>query len=220
MRCNITVKENENDEIEELESFELDLDDLDVILGLLKQKGDINNCLKNCSNNGKCKSDSNNTIKCFCNEHFAGVDCSFDTRPCSSKQCLNNGKCVEVDATSFECNCSGNYVGNRCQFLRNDICANKTCSSHGYCYFSEEDTKVKCKCFKYYTGENCEIEANEIKQIKETIKITTIIALVVIFLTVAFFIILDMCGKFEKKKVESSKKIHKKMYKLVYVNKS
>lgn len=215
-KCKIKVNEEEIDYYEEDEIYELDLNETDLVLGLIRKNTDLNICLKNCSHNGKCIFAANNSFQCLCQQNFTGNDCSFNKNLCSRKQCMNGGECIEKNLTSFECFCNKFYYGNRCQFFKNDLCENKTCSSQGYCFFDSKTLNIKCKCFKYYSGENCEISDAEIIFIKTTIKISTIVAIVMIILFFLFILFLDCIGIIIKKK--KTKRHEKIIYKPIYIN--
>jgi hypothetical protein len=127
---------------------------------------DINACLINCSNQGVCKF-INITYICGCNANFIGKSCQTDERPCShSNKCLNNSTCINsLDLTSFTCQCpkNGPFYGQYCENVKN-LCENETCSSHGYCTQSQNETK--CKCFTGFKGDRCEIESNSVNVVK------------------------------------------------------
>lgn len=213
--CKIKVNEEETDENEEDDIFELDLNQTFVVLGLIRENIDLNVCLNNCSNNGRCISVSNSSFECLCQQNFTGNDCSYNKNLCSRKQCLNGGECIEKNLTSFECRCKENYSGYRCEILKNDLCENKTCSSQGYCFIDQKTSKVKCKCFKYYSGENCEIREAEIEIVKITIKISTIVAIVVIILFFCFILFLDCVAVMKKTETKKQKRI---VFKPIYIN--
>ncbi|CAF1005187.1 unnamed protein product [Brachionus calyciflorus] len=147
--------------------------DIKMIIILMKSKYDLNDCLSNCSGNGKCKKVNNLKFKCECFENFAGSNCAINTLPCWSNPCLNNGTCInDILNSSFTCNCQNDlYFGLNCE-LKKDICFNETCSKNGYCY--EEKNKATCKCFGKYTGEKCQYESSEMLIIKNTIRISSI----------------------------------------------
>lgn len=72
--------------------FEENLNLIHYILAIPGQ--DLEGCLVNCSNNGKC-SYKNEKFKCICNENFFGPMCEFFSNKmiCQlSKPCRNNGK--------------------------------------------------------------------------------------------------------------------------------
>ena len=141
---------------------------------------DINACLSNCTNRGTCKLVSNQTYICVCNEYFQGKLCQTNKSPCltQSNKCLNNGKCINSwNLTSFSCECLPNapFYGQYCENMKN-LCENVTCSSHGYCTQSINETK--CKCYKGYEGETWGIESISVKVVKTIQWTTTIICIV------------------------------------------
>lgn len=83
-----------------------------IVLNLLKMESqDMNGCLSNCTNVGKCNVDASGKFVCKCNEHYTGDDCSKDTRACSSSPCKNNATCIEVTnegnmSNTYSCSCS------------------------------------------------------------------------------------------------------------------
>jgi hypothetical protein len=154
------------------------------ILNILQSDSDITACLANCSNQGLCKLDPQ-TFKyiCECNANFMGKSCQTDKRPCSqSNKCRNNGTCINLqDLTSSSCQCpeNGPFYGQYCENTIN-LCENVTCSSHGNCIQSQNETK--CKCYNGYEGDNCEIEGNTVKKVKYTQWSATIICIVCIII--------------------------------------
>ncbi|CAF0864145.1 unnamed protein product, partial [Brachionus calyciflorus] len=140
-------------------------DDIRVMLNLLDSKGDLNDCLTNCSGHGQCKLISNFKFICECFENYAGSNCALNTLPCWSNPCLNNGTCINnLTDSSYTCNCQKDfYFGNNCE-LKKNVCVNETCSNNGNCY--DENNKAKCECFSEYFGDRCESESNELKIIK------------------------------------------------------
>jgi hypothetical protein len=152
------------------------------LLNILQSNNDISACLANCSNQGTCKLDQQ-TLKyiCECNANFKGKSCQTDERPCSqANNCLNNGTCINsLNLTSSSCQCpeNGLFYGQYCENMRN-LCENKTCSFHGYCTQSQNETK--CKCYNGYEGDDCEIESNTVKVVKNVQWTTTIICIICI----------------------------------------
>jgi hypothetical protein len=156
--------------------------DLDEILfALSNTTHDLNECLINCSNRGKCLllNKDQNVYGCICDEDFyAGKSCQIDLRPCSqSSQCLNNGTCINTHLNntckwivpvefSFECICGSNFYGKYCE-LRKEYSSKEMCSSHGrVSSLDDSNGKYKCKCHVDYSGEKCEIEDTMIKIVK------------------------------------------------------
>jgi hypothetical protein len=118
---------------------------------------------------------------CECDAIFLGKSCQTDKRLCfRSNKCLNNGTCINsLDLTSFTCQCpqNGPYYGQYCENMRN-LCENVTCSLHGKCTQSHNETK--CKCNRGYEGDACDKELYEVKKVKYTQWTTTIICIICI----------------------------------------
>ena len=57
-----------------------------------------------------------------------------------------------------------------------NLCENVTCSFHGYCIASKNQTK--CKCYNGFEGENCELELNLVKIVRYVQWTTTIICII------------------------------------------
>ena len=75
------------------------------------------------------------------------------------------GTCKFNPSTSlgFDCTCQNLYYGEHCEYKTN-ICANETCSTHGYCL--DVGRRALCKCFYGYEGELCEIKSDKLKKIE------------------------------------------------------
>ncbi len=67
-----------------------------------------------------------------------------------------------------------------------NLCENVTCSSHGNCIQSQNQTK--CKCFNGFEGDKCEIESNSVKVVKSVQWLSTTICIVTISLLWLIFI--------------------------------
>ncbi|RNA13748.1 eyes shut -like protein [Brachionus plicatilis] len=154
------------------------------ITELFTLKIDINNCLLNCSNNGKCRLNSESKFVCECFDDFIGDRCQHNTRPCYLNRCRNNATCIENSLNkTYSCECftesnqTSLYYGTYCE-KKIDVCSNETCSNHGYC--KEENNEPKCSCFYMYSGDKCEKESEELKKNKMIVKTTTIIAIIVV----------------------------------------
>ncbi|CAF1132907.1 unnamed protein product [Brachionus calyciflorus] len=161
---------------------------------------EMNDCLKNCSGNGKCKLINNIKYGCECNENYAGSSCEINILPCWSNPCKNNGSCINnLNNRTYTCECFRPikeiilFYGQNCE-LKKDICENETCSNNGKCY--DIENKAECKCFSKYYGERCENESNEMKAIKSTIKITSILAIIVLSLFFLTIICIDISNLF------------------------
>ncbi|CAF0782179.1 unnamed protein product [Brachionus calyciflorus] len=195
---------------------------LDLIVNLFSLNVDLNDCLSNCSGNGICQVLDNFKFKCKCFENYAGSSCELKALPCSSNPCLNNGSCIDdTFGKKYSCNClfdinrTSLYYGKNCEYKRN-VCQNETCSNNGICY--DIKNEAKCKCFSKYHGDKCQEESFEIKAIKFTIRITSIIALIIIFLFLIAFILTDILSLIfcVKKKTVRFKQTYRE--KFIYVN--
>ncbi|CAF1040129.1 unnamed protein product, partial [Brachionus calyciflorus] len=162
-----TITENIMTLLKSNESFfYFDDKNLKKIVELITSKIDVNYCIQNCSNNGKCKVLDSLKYVCECNENYVGSTCQYKTLPCSSNPCLYNGTCENILLeNSYKCECLKDknqneiYYGQNCEFKSNP-CQNETCSNNGYCFDSENN--AKCKCFSMFSGEKCEIKSKEI----------------------------------------------------------
>ncbi|CAF0853744.1 unnamed protein product [Brachionus calyciflorus] len=197
------------------------------LLNILTSQSDINDCLTNCSNNGKCNHDSIlDKFFCVCNENYFGSSCKIDLRPCSSNPCLNNGTCSNIkgDKTlNYECQCYGDYYSGRNCEVKIDVCLNETCSNKGQCF--DLNHTPKCKCFSMYSGDRCEIESNNLKIIKNVIKLSSIIAIIILNIFYGLCLISDITSAFcnakkmnRKKNKNDPENINYKRYKFVYIN--
>ncbi|RNA17391.1 eyes shut -like protein [Brachionus plicatilis] len=174
--------------------FEMNQINIEKITELFTLKIDINNCLLNCSNNGKCRLNSESKYVCECVDDFIGDRCQHNTRPCYLNRCRNNATCIENSLNKiYSCECftennqTSLYYGIYCE-KKIDVCSNETCSNHGYC--KEENNAPICVCFYMYSGDKCENESEELKKNKMIVKTTTIIAIIVL---ISFFIIILCC---------------------------
>ena len=195
-------------------------------LELLSSNYDMSMCIVNCTNRGSCVFDLlNNKYKCACSQHYSGLSCQSDSRACSLNPCLNNGTCVDVNSNTttnrsssgFSCECQKEYSGVYCQNKIN-ICANETCSGNGYC--EDIDNKPKCKCFNMYEGENCNIQSSQLIAIKAFIKMSSILAIIVIICFYLVILLMDLFKYFIKRsKVKKPKKSKKnKKIKQQFIN--
>ncbi|CAF1117724.1 unnamed protein product [Brachionus calyciflorus] len=171
-----------------------------ALTNLMTSNIEMNDCLKNCSGNGKCMLINNIKYGCECNENYAGSSCEINILPCWSNPCKNNGSCINnLINRTYTCECFRPikeiilYYGQYCE-LKKDICENETCSNNGKCY--DIENKAECKCFSKYYGERCENESNEMKAIKSTIKITSIVAIIVLSLFFLTLICIDISNFF------------------------
>ena len=150
---------------------------------------DLNGCLANCTNNGRCVISSNERLVCVCNQNFTGGSCDVNIKACSKNPCLNDGECIEMSNSTYKCDCKQNYFGANCE-SKIDLCLNETCSGHGVCY--DNSSSVSCKCFSNYNGEKCESENSYLVLLVKIIKTSTIIAIVSIGLFYAIFLLMDL----------------------------
>ncbi|CAF1002339.1 unnamed protein product [Brachionus calyciflorus] len=111
-----------------------------ALTNLMTSNIEMNDCLKNCSGNGKCKLVNNIKYGCECNENYAGSSCEINTLPCWSDPCKNNGSCINnLNNRTYTCECFRPikeiilFYGQNCE-LKKDICENETCSNNGICY--------------------------------------------------------------------------------------
>ncbi|CAF1058555.1 unnamed protein product, partial [Brachionus calyciflorus] len=179
---------------------------LQIIIEIISTNTDVNDCIQNCSNNGKCKIINNSKYVCECNKNYVGSACQYKTLPCSSNPCLNNGLCEDnLSENNFKCQClkgkneSEIYYGQYCEFKRN-VCQNETCSNNGYCF--DNDNTAKCKCFSMFSGEKCETKSNEMIAVESVIKTSSIIAILFIFLAYIFVLLNDILHCFGKNKIK------------------
>jgi hypothetical protein len=189
---------------------------------------DITGCLVNCSNHGVCQMNFETLrFECICEDFYQGTACQTDIRPCSIKdQCLNDGKCKNLMSfdqnykmLNYECECVGIYEGKRCESIKN-VCQNETCSKNGYCY--NYNQTAMCKCFLDYEGNKCENVTFRLKMVRQVIRLSTILAIIVICLFVLSCICMDFHHFFCEKRVRfmpknKEKKAHQ-TFKFKYYN--
>ncbi len=161
-----------------------------LVVNILSYHLEVNNCLTQCSNNGKCKFANNNSLLCTCDTHFTGATCSVDIRPCSSSPCLNNATCIN-DLVNLQpiCECNEFYTGAFCE-NKIDLCQNVTCSHQGACY--DINNVATCQCFYMFYGANCESQTVSMKAVKQVISISVVIAIIVILAMYATIVLLDL----------------------------
>jgi hypothetical protein len=197
-----------------LEFFSLNSTIMSFLLMLNKE--DLNGCLMNCSNNGFCS--LLNHKQCQCNDHYIGSACQISKRPCSPQNnpCLNNSTCVEnIEPVSneldYQCVCSSDelHFGRRCEIKR-DVCMNETCSNNGNCI--DNSSAPTCSCFLYYYGERCQHREHQLDTISDIIRVTMIIAIVIILCFYALIVFCDLtkyflCGVQAKNKSKKTKQL-------------
>ncbi len=148
-----------------------------------------NNCLRNCSSQGKCLIQGN-SFSCSCDLYFAGLECAIDTRPCAQYPCTNNATCVQdLEAMTYTCECARSLYGSRCE-LQVDVCANETCSGNGICY--HVDNSPACKCFNAYSGERCQIVSPQRIIQKSVVSVATVVAILIMVSLVGLLLLMDM----------------------------
>ena len=186
---------------------------LNAALNILKNyTGNVNSCLENCSNNGKCVQ-INGVFGCSCEPFFIGASCQTDSRPCSKSPCLNNGTCLnKLNVTiSFECQCQQGYFGVYCE-NRVDLCQNVTCSLHGHCYVV--GMTPYCKCYNGYLGETCDEESGLKKKVKSFQTGSIVICVIVLVSTCVIIVSNDILNYFNithrDKLTDKEKKFFKK----------
>ena len=179
----------------------------------------VNDCIRDCSNNGLCKAVNETHLLCECDQYYDGKECEFSLKPCLLYPCLNNGECIEIiyspNNLTFECNCTENYYGPYCENKIN-ICQNETCSMNGIC--QDKENKAECNCFYLYEGQKCEITSSELQTIKSVISITSILAIIIL---VAFCILIcsmDLLKLCMRRKKQTRKITKIKKQNLKYIN--
>ncbi len=182
---------------------------------------DLTGCMVNCSNHGLCKLNSTSLqYGCVCDQFFYGSSCQSDIRPCSrGGLCINNGTCVDIinltdQKYDFECQCENMFEGRHCENVK-DVCRNETCSNNGYCVsLSQEPT---CKCFVNFEGEKCEQVSWKLKSIRNAIRITSIVAILILILFYLGFVLMDL-HKMILNKRKNLSKVKPRVYKVQYKN--
>ncbi|CAF0895260.1 unnamed protein product, partial [Brachionus calyciflorus] len=107
--------------------------------------------------------------------------------------CSNHGECIYDTLQDNFCS-NEFYSGRNCE-IRKDVCLNETCSNKGNCY--DSNFTPKCICFNMYSGDKCEIEANDLKTIKSTVKVTSIVAIICLVCFYGLFISIDIVSFFK-----------------------
>lgn len=166
---------------------------------LSSSQHNLNDCLSNCSNHGRCSknilddSSSKTLINCECDMLFSGGSCHVDTRFCSTNSCLNNATCIDHSTSNnktknqlqFECACQVGFHGVYCE-LQDDLCSQfDPCNGHGQC--SSHGNRTECECFIDFDGDRCE---NEDFQMKIMRKLFTISSLVLLLSAISLFVFL------------------------------
>ncbi|CAF1317154.1 unnamed protein product [Adineta ricciae] len=145
-----------------------------------------------CHNNGSCtlNSSASRGYSCSCLPYFNGTLCQYDHRPCKPNTCWNNGTCVpDKSNTTFECRCAVGWDGKHCETKIN-YCWNATCLNKGVCF--PLFMNYKCECVGDYSGRHCEISSRRMIIHKIISKTVSYVAILVLIVTVMFFIIMDI----------------------------
>jgi hypothetical protein len=165
---------------------------------------DLNGCLRNCSNRGLCPfNPQTQTFMCICNEHYTGLACQHDTRPCSiNGQCLHQGLCSSnanltntIISSAYQCKCVGNFTGTNCENYLN-VCESEKCSSQGFCYANENTNEWTCKCYAEYSGNTCEIANGLTLKIIKYAKTSSLVVLLSVIGTFVFIIVVNDVSSF------------------------
>ena len=77
--------------------------------------------------------------------------------------------------------------------MRN-LCENVTCSSHGNCIQSQNETE--CTCYIGFKGDECEIESNAVKVVKGVQWVSTTICIVTLVFLWFLFTFSDILSYF------------------------
>ena len=163
---------------------------------LIQAKFDLNDCLSNCSNNGKCKLGENNKMTCECDLFFDGKNCEKDLKPCSYLSCLNSFVCQNIidknGQLDFKCECKDTYYGKRCENKVN-LCQNETCSGNGLCKIMKNET-IKCQCYgiEMFEGERCEIKMTKLILVQTVAKSSYYISIITLSLLYILVILIDL----------------------------
>ncbi|RNA38798.1 neurogenic locus notch-like protein [Brachionus plicatilis] len=186
------------------EFFQFESLDIGLIMDLSQLNLDMNDCLSNCSGNGKCKVSNSLKFECECFKNYVGTKCHINTLACNSNPCRNNATCIDnINNRTYTCKCMSNdnrsslFYGLNCE-KKIDVCQNETCSRNGVCY--DGGFEPKCKCFSKYSGDKCQIESQEIKTIKAVISTSSILAICILILLSLLIITCDLLTFFCRKK--------------------
>ncbi|CAF0891719.1 unnamed protein product [Brachionus calyciflorus] len=195
---------------------------LKEIIELFKSKIDLSNCITNCSGNGYCKLVENIKLICECFTNFSGPKCEINTLPCFSNKCRNNASCINnLHDKTYDCQCVSGYnnksyfYGTYCE-NKIDLCENETCSKNGICV--DTGNEVKCKCFSKFSGNNCEIESNELNFIKNFIRTSSLIAIIILGMTFCLTFLSDLSKLFIKEKPNKRNNQSRGIYKFQRIN--
>ena len=73
--------------------------------------------------------------------------------------------------------------------MRVDLCLNKTCSMHGYCFMQIEKNEAKCNCFDGFRGSECEFENIKASIVRDSLKYTSLVVFLASIMTFVMFIV-------------------------------
>ena len=166
------------------------------MLSCLVQDIDCSTCMSNCSNNGLCINAGGNKMSCLCFPNFSGSTCNLYDGFCIPGICINGGKCIEGN-DSYNCNCSKGYHGKNCEFQIN-YCLDYSCSKNGFCKINTTNQTAYCDCFLDYSGFDCSQVSQKLSVIKKIISTASILAILLLILFFATFIIIDISNIFFK----------------------
>jgi hypothetical protein len=170
--------------------------------------------MSNCSNNGVCAYQGNQTYGCNCTDDFIGRHCQTDKRPCRSWPCTNNGTCSQTKLSSgsynFTCSCLKYYSGSRCEkFDRAALCGNLSCVK-GFCLVDKGKAVATCSCFVNYYGARCENASLQVTVVRWVTNVSLVVSLVLICLFYLTCVVMDLkngcfCCKNKTKTVKKGK---------------
>jgi hypothetical protein len=125
--------------------------------------------------------------------------------------------------TKAKCKCKKTYFGDHCE-NREDICKQRNCSGHGYCFINQTTQDSQCKCFKDYSGLNCTIaDTFSIVTLKTVQTTSVILAIIVLITTITVIVSFDVLNYFgiglKKKKKPKPKEVITKVPKYVQFKK-
>jgi hypothetical protein len=98
--------------------------------------------------------------------------------------------------TKAKCKCKKTYFGEHCE-NREDICKQRNCSGHGYCFINQTTQDSQCKCFINYSGLNCTIaDTFSIVTLKTVQTTSVILAICVLIITIKIIVSFDVLNYF------------------------
>lgn len=173
-------------------------------------------CINNqCINDATCQFDlaSNLNYTCKCVLGYEGFFCQHDERPClpHRNKCKNNSTCNQFyNSRYYNCTCPVGFKGAHCE-INIDDCVKDACQNGAQC----EDlvNNFRCICTSYFSGEFCEIKNAELEMKENVSRSFSVLAILFIILTYAFFISLDVLRfvfKIEPESLSRERTIRKK----------